>query len=46
MRKKIKENGEYLIVPEKKKLLYERLYNNIMVKSGYRSDEENTKESC
>lgn len=30
----MKKNGEYLVVPEKKRLLYQRLYNNATVKSG------------
>ncbi len=30
----MKKNGEYLVVPERKRFLYQRLYNNATLKSG------------
>jgi hypothetical protein len=40
MKKLIRHNGEYLITPEKKKLLYQRLYKNVVFKNNDLNDIE------
>ena len=40
MKKQIKQNGEYLVMPKKKKLLYQRLYTNTVLKSQYFNEDE------
>ena len=40
MNKQIKQNGEYLVMPKKKKLLYQRLYTNTVLKSQYLNEDE------
>lgn len=40
MKKLIRNNGEYLITPEKKKLLYQQLYKNVVLKSKDLNDVE------
>lgn len=38
MKKLIRHNGEYLVTPEKKKLLYHRLYKNVGLKNNESGD--------
>lgn len=38
MKKQIKENGQYLVPPEKKNFLYKKLYNNASLKSGRKTE--------